>query len=146
MTDLILAVLHHILILGLITMLVMERSLLGATPVNLSRLAGLDAGYGLTALLVIVIGVCRVLYGARGWAFYEANPWFWVKVGAFAAMGLASLPPTLAFLKWRKALKADAAFQPPSPEIASARRLTGVQLILVAMVLLAAAAMARWPF
>lgn len=145
MTDLILAVLHHILILGLISMLVMERTLLGAAPVNVRRLAGLDAGYGLTALLIIVIGVCRVLYGARGWAFYEANPWFWVKVGAFAAMGLASLPPTLAFLRWRKALKADPAFQPWSPEIASARRLTGVQLILVALVLLAAAAMARWP-
>ena len=146
MTDLILAICHHILILGMITMLVMERSLLGATPVNLSRLAGLDAGYGLTALLIIAVGVCRVLYGARGWAFYEANPWFWVKIGAFAAIGLASLPPTLAFLKWRKALKADAAFQPPASEIAAARRLTGVQLMLVALVLLAAAAMARYPF
>ncbi len=146
MTDLILAVLHHILFLSLITMLVMERTLLSATPVNVRRLAGLDAGYGLTALLIIVVGVCRVLYRARGWAFYEGNPWFWVKIGAFAALGLASLPPTLAFLKWRKALKADPAFQPSSPEIASARRLTGVQLMLVALVLLAAAAMARWPF
>ena len=143
MTDLILAVLHHILILGLITMLVMERTLLGATPVNVRRLAGLDAGYGLTALLIIVIGVCRVLYGARGWTFYEGNPWFWAKIGAFAAVGLASLPPTLAFLKWRRALKADAAFEPPANEIASARRLTGVQLLLLALVLIAAAAMAR---
>lgn len=146
MTDLILAIAHHILVFGLVAMLVMERGLLGQTPIPVRRLAGLDAGYGLTAALIVAVGVCRVLFGARGWAFYESNPWFWVKVGAFAAMGLASVPPTLLFLKWRKAAKADAGFQPPASQIASARRLTGVQMLLLALVLLAAAAMARYPF
>ncbi len=146
MTDLILAITHHLLVFGMIAMLVSERALLAASPIDVRRLAGLDAGYGLTALLVIVVGVCRVLFGPRGWAFYEANPWFWVKIGAFVAVGLASIPPTVQFLKWRKAARTDAAFQPPADQIASARRLTGVQAILVALVLLAAAAMARYPF
>lgn len=146
MTDLILAALHHILVFGLIAMLVSERGLLAANPINVRRLAGLDAGYGLTALLVIAVGVCRILFGPRGWDFYQSNPWFWVKVGAFAAVGLASIPPTLRFLKWRKAMRADAGFQPPADEVASARRLTGVQAMLIVLVLLAAAAMARYPF
>lgn len=143
MTDLILAIVHHLLVFGLIAMLTMERQLLSANPVNLKRLAGLDAGYGATAGLVLAVGACRVLFGARGWAFYEGNPYFWMKLGFFALMGLASIPPTLAILKWRKALNADAAFQPTPAEARRIGTWTGVQFLFLVMVLVSAAAMAR---
>lgn len=146
MHDLALAIAHHLLFFGLIVMLVMERMLLGATPVNVGRLARIDGGYGATALLILVIGAGRILYGGKGWAFYESNPFFWAKMTAFLLVGLASLPPTLALLKWRRALRADADFQPSAPDIARIRWWTGIELVGVIGILVFAALMARWPF
>src|SRR3546814_7634150 len=77
----------------------------------LGRLAGLDAGYGVSAMLLLVVGLCRVFFGLKGWDFYLHNPWFHAKLGAFVLVGLMSILPTLRFLRWRKALRADPAFQ-----------------------------------
>ena len=146
MHDLILAIAHHLLFFGLIVMLVMERMLLGAAPINVRRLARIDGGYGATALLILVIGAGRVFYGGKGWAFYESNPFFWAKMAAFLLVGLASIVPTLAFLRWRRDLAADADFQPPAADIARIRWWTGMQLLGVIAILVCAALMARWPF
>lgn len=146
MHDLILAVAHHLLVFGLIVMLVMERMLLAARPVDVRRLARIDGGFGASALLILAIGAGRVLYGGKGWAFYESNPYFWAKMAAFVLIGLASLPPTIAFLKWRRARRADPAYQPPEPEIDRIRWWTGVELLGVMALLVFAALMARWPF
>lgn len=73
MHDLVLAILHHLLFLGLIVMLASELALLRTAEPPVKRLAGLDAGYGVTALLIVLVGVGRVL-GGKGWAFYEATP------------------------------------------------------------------------
>ena len=146
MHDLILAIAHHLLVFGLIVMLVMERMLLAARPVDVRRLARIDGGYGASALMILVIGAGRVLYGGKGWAFYEANPYFWAKIAVFVLIGLSSLPPTIAFLMWRRARRADPDFQPSEPEIDRIRWWTGVQLLGVMALLIFAALMARWPF
>lgn len=146
MTDLLLAIAHHILIFGLVTMLAVEGVLLGQAAIDVKRLGRIDAGYGLTATLVIAVGVGRVIWGGKGWAFYEANPFFWAKMATFAVIGLLSLGPTLTFLRWRRLAKADPAFQPPSVEIKRARAALRLQMALVVVVLACAAAMARYPF
>lgn len=146
MTDLILAVTHHLLVFGLIAMLAFERSLLSSNPVDVARLARLDAGYGAVAGLVLLIGGARVVWGGKGWMFYESNPFFWTKLGAFVAIGLLSIPPTLAILRWRKAMRADPGFQPNAAEVARARAFTGWQMLALIPLLASAAAMARWPF
>ena len=107
LTDLILAVLHHLVIVTLIVLLAVEFALLrpGLSSSDLRRLANVDAAYGAIAGLVIVVGICRVIWGAKGPDFYLSNPWFWAKMASFAAIGLLSIPPTLALLKWRKAMK-----------------------------------------
>ena len=138
-----LAIAHHILVFGLATMLAMELAYLrGVTP-PLARLAGLDAGYGVTSLLIVAIGVCRVLWGAKGWTAYEANPFFWAKVGTFAVMGLCSIAPTLAFLRWRKASRADPAFAPQGAEVARVALWVRIEILLLFLVVGFAAAMAR---
>ena len=144
--DLTLAVLHHILVFGLVAMLAIERTLLKAPIIQARRLAGLDGGYGLTAVLVLVVGVARVIWGGKGWAFYEANPFFWAKVGIFAVIGLISILPTIAFVKWSRATKADADWQPDAASVAAARRWVGIELLLIFPLVACAAAMARWPF
>jgi len=146
LTDLVLAILHHLAIVSLIAILAFESALLrpGITPQNLSRVTRVDAGYGVTAGLVIVIGVCRVIWGIKGAGFYLSNPWFWAKMASFAAIGLFSIPPTLALLKWRKQSRSDVAFVPPDAEIARLRGFIGAQVGLLALVVAFAAAMARY--
>jgi putative membrane protein len=146
MTDLILAILHHVAVFGLVATLAMEGVMLRAASVDVSRLAKVDARFGMTAMLVIVIGVSRVIWGGKGWAFYEANPFFWGKMACFVAIGLISIAPTLLFLRWRKAAAAEAAFAPPPHELKRARMLVGLQALLLVPLLAFAAAMARWPF
>jgi len=144
--DLTLAVLHHILVFGLVAMLAIERTLLKAPVIEARRLAGLDGGYGLTAVLVLAVGVVRVIWGGKGWAFYEANPFFWAKLAIFTVIGLISILPTIAFIKWARAMKADSNWQPDVEAVANARRWVGIELLLIFPLVACAAAMARWPF
>jgi len=55
-----------------------------------------------------------------------------------------SVWPTLRFLRWRKALAADAAFLPGEDEVARLRRIVAFELGLVAVIFACAAAMARY--
>lgn len=138
-----LAIAHHILIFGLAIMLAMELAYLRGERPPIKRLAGLDAGYGMTALLIVAVGVGRVLWGAKGWAAYEANPFFWAKVGTFAVIGLCSIAPTLAFLRWRKTLRADPTFAPDPSKVARVARWVRIELLLLFPLVAFAAAMAR---
>lgn len=146
MTDLILAILHHLAVFGLVAILAMEGVMLRAASVDVARLARLDARFGMTAMLVIVIGVSRVVWGGKGWAFYAENPFFWGKMACFVAIGLLSIGPTVMFLKWRKAAAAAGGFAPPADQLKRARMLVGLQALLLVPLLAFAAAMARWPF
>lgn len=146
MVDLILAILHHLLVFGLVAMLAIERALLRGETVDAIRLARLDAGFGVTAALVVAIGVGRVTWGGKGWAFYVENPFFWIKMASFLAIGLLSIAPTLRFLRWRKAAAGGRTFAPPADEMRQARRWLGLEALLLIPLLASAAAMARWPF
>ena len=146
MLDLILAILHHIAVFGLVATLAMEGVMLRAAAVDVGRLVKLDARFGMTAMLVLVIGVSRVIRGGKGWVFYEENPFFWGKMACFAAIGLISILPTLLFIRWRKAAAGDAGFTPPADELKRARLWVGLEALLLVPLLGFAAAMARWPF
>ena len=143
--DLTLAIAHHVLVFGLAVMMATELARLrpGLAGSDVARLARLDAGYGGTAGLIIVIGVLRVIYGVKGYAYYLHNPWFWGKMATFAVIGLLSIPPTIAFLRWRKAQALEAGFAPPDSEIARLRRFLVYQMALLVLVVALAATMAR---
>ena len=146
LTDLSLAALHHLLVFGLVSMLVAQSVLLRGRidgPV-LAKLGGIDRGYGITALLLLVVGLMRVFHGIKGEDFYLHNPWFHAKFGAFVLVGLLSIWPTLGFLRWRKALKADPAFLPTTAEACRLHRIIRFELALVAVIFVLAAAMARY--
>ncbi len=146
LTDLLLASLHHLLFFALIAMLVAEAMLLrgpldGAT---LRRLARLDSGYGMSAGLLLAVGLLRVFHGVKGHDFYLHNPWFHAKLGCFVLAALLSIVPTIRFLRWRKALATDPAFVPAAGEVAAMLRIVRFELLLVAAILVFAAMMARY--
>ncbi|MEZ0469783.1 DUF2214 family protein [Luteimonas salinilitoris] len=144
--DLFLAAAHHLLIFGLVAMLVLESAILrGAIDAAaVRRLAGIDAGYGMSAVLLLIVGGLRLLYGIKGWQYYLHNPWFHAKFGAFLLVAALSVVPTLRFLRWRKALRADPGFLPAAAELARMRGFVRLQLALIAAIFVLAAAMARY--
>lgn len=146
LTDLLLASLHHLLLFGLVSMLVTQSVLL-SRPIDaaaLKRLGGVDRGYGITAVLLLAVGFARVFHGIKGYDFYLHNPWFHAKLTAFVLVAVLSIWPTLRFLRWRKALKADPAFVPAAAEVAGLSRIVRFELMLIAAIFVFAAAMARY--
>jgi len=146
LTDLLLAAAHHLLFFGLISMLVTQSVLL-SRPIDaagLRRLSGVDRGYGMVAVLLLIVGFSRVFHGIKGYDFYLHNPWFHAKVGAFLLAAALSVRPTIRLMRWRKRLKADPAFVPPETEVAGLRRIVRFELMLIAVIFVCAAAMARY--
>ena len=145
-TDLALAALHHLLVFGLVAMLVAEAVLLRGplTTDAIPRLAKLDGGYGMCAGLLLVVGLGRVFHGIKGPDFYLHNPYFHAKIGAFVLVGLLSILPTMKFLRWRKAQRANPGFLPDTAQLARLRTLLRIELVLLAAIFVLAAAMARY--
>jgi putative membrane protein len=102
-----------------------------------------DLFYGASSVLLILAGISRVLWGEKGWVYYQVQPFFWAKMATFLVIGLLSIGPTRAFMRWVKAFNADAAFTPPEAEVKRVRRLVMVEVHLVALLLLFATLMAR---
>ena len=144
--DFILASFHHLLAFGLVAMLVTQSVLLSRNidAATLRRLSGVDRGLGMVATLLLVVGLLRVFQGIKGEDFYLHNPWFHAKFGAFVLAALLSILPTIRFVRWRKAFKADPGYLPPETEVAAMRRIVRFELMLVAVILVAAAGMARY--
>jgi putative membrane protein len=103
-----------------------------------ARVASIDAGYGVLAALILIVGFSRAIFAAKGWAYYAHNAFFWAKIGTFIVIGLLSVPPTLAFLKWRRA-----GVSPTDEAVAKARRYLWMEVALFPLLPAFAAAMAR---
>lgn len=103
----------------------------------------IDLVYGLSALLVILAGVSRVVWGAKGWDYYRTEPFFWAKMATFAVIGLISIAPTRTFMRWVKQAAASADFAVPEAAARKVRRLVVIETALVALLLAFAALMAR---
>lgn len=140
MLDLALAVVHHVLIFAIFGIVCAEFMVVrpGIDPAAVARIARIDLWYGACAGAVVVIGFCRAIFAAKGWAYYSHNAFFWSKLTVFAAIGLLSVAPTLAFIRWRKS-----AITPGDAAIAAVRRYLHIELALFVLLPLFAAAMAR---
>ena len=143
--DALLAYLHYISIFTLIVFLTAEAVVLrpDTTPEIRKRRARYDAVFGFAALAVLITGLLRVFYGAKGYAFYVHNPVFHVKVGLFILVGLMSIVPTINILRWKKQGKTLPDFVPTPSEIAKTRRWVMVESHLIIFIPLAAVLMAR---
>jgi putative membrane protein len=145
LTDVLLAIAHHILIFAVLAVLVMELMLVRSdmTTAQLMRLGRLDAAYGAIATLILIVGFGRVFFGAKPWDFYIYNWVFWAKIAAFVAVGLLSISPTLRIARWRNAAVRDPAYRPPADEIATVRRFMHYEAIVFLLIPIFAALMAR---
>ena len=144
-TDLLFAIGHHVLIFALAGVIAFE---IGAAGYNLTandirRLGKVDVWYGVLAGLILIVGFARANFAAKGWAYYSHNHFFWAKIGCFAIVGLLSIQPTIAYIRWRGALKDDPGFLPNARQIRTVRRFLWGEVFFFALMPIFAAAMAR---
>lgn len=140
MLDLALAIAHHLLVFGLFGILFAEFMLVrpGMEPAAVRRVGIIDLAFGALAGLVLIVRFARAGMAAKGWAYYSHNGFFWAKVGVFLLIGLLSAPPTIAFIRWRKA-----GASPTDQQVAGVRRFLHAEVVLFALLPAFAAAMAR---
>jgi putative membrane protein len=138
--DLILAIFHHILVFALFGILFAEFFVVraGIGREAIVRIARIDLFYGLLAGLIIIVGFSRAIFAAKGWAYYQHNLFFWAKIATFVIIGLLSVPPTLAYVQWRRV---DTA--PTDADVKRVRFYLHLEVALFPLLLIFAAAMAR---
>lgn len=135
MATALVAFLHFLSLFVMFALLVLEHRLF-QLPLDLPRARSLvfvDLAYGAAAGVVLLSGIARALWFAKGLDYYLHNAAFHALVGIFVAVALLSVYPTLTFLNWRSALQAG---QVPQVGAQQARRVTLVIRIELAALLL----------
>jgi putative membrane protein len=94
-------------------------------------------------MLVLLTGFLRLGLGAKGADFY-LNSWpIYAKVGLFLAVGLMSIYPTLAYIRWRRALDHDPKWRVPEDEHRRMRKIVMAEIHLAALIPVFAVIMSR---
>ncbi len=143
--DALLAYLHFVSIFVLFAFLAVEtmmiRRPLDAATIRL--LGRVDLWYFGAAIMVLVTGFLRLVFGAKGPDFYLSAWPIYAKVGLFLLVGIISVTPTLTFIRWRRMLDHDAAWQVPETEQRATRRLVMIEVHLAALIPIFAVIMSR---
>ena len=143
--DAALAYLHFMAIFVLFAFLTVEAVLLRRDPdlATVRLLGRMDIWYFGAAAVVLLSGFLRLGLGAKGAEFYLSSWPIYVKVGLFLAIGLMSVYPTMAFIRWRRQMEHDAAWRVPPEEYRRMRKLVMIEVHLAALIPLVAVIMAR---
>ena len=144
-TTALMAFLHHLMAFTLTACLVYEFIAYrkGMSIEEARRIQRVDLVYGISAGLLLVVGLLRVFFYEKGVNFYVHSPFFWVKMTAFAIVGLLSIDPTIRYIRWNKMLQENQAPEISTDEFKRTRILLWLELAGIVVILLSAAMMAR---
>ena len=139
------AFLHHVAAFALVAALAVELVLIkGELNVQSARkLLVTDLAFGISASVLLVVGLLRVFYFEKGASYYFHSVPFIAKLSLFAVVGLLSIYPTVTFLSWRPSLKRGLAPSIDMAKVSAARRIVHWELSAIVVILLCAALMAR---
>ncbi len=140
-----LAFLHHLAAFSLVAALAVEFILIrGELNLGTARkLRLVDMVFGVSAGVVLVIGLLRVFYFEKGASYYLHSAPFIAKLSLFVIVGLLSIYPTVEFLSWSKSLKQGRMPALTERKIASIRSVIHWELAAVVVIILCAALMAK---
>ena len=140
-----LATLHHLAVFTLVAMLAVEVATFRPpfSALQARRLQRIDLMFGVSATLLLIVGLVRVTWFEKGSGYYWHDVFFMIKFGAFLIAAVISIYPTIVILSWTRALKAGQV-----PEISAActrrvRRCLMLELTAILIILPCAALMAR---
>jgi putative membrane protein len=105
----------------------------------------LDIIFGASATLVLITGVAR-MYLEKGVSYYLHHGAFHILLGLFIIIGLLSIYPTMAFLKWGSDTRAGHAPDVPAAQLKRLQMILRAEMALLVVAPLFAAWMAHGPF
>jgi len=145
MNSAIMAFLHHLAAFTLVGTLIYEHTAFrkDITFAEARRLQRMDLVYGISAGVVLIIGLLRVFYFEKGAPFYAQNLFFWTKMAGFALVALLSIYPTIRFLSWNKFFAKNQVPEISDQDAARIKLILRLELVAIAVILLSAALMAR---
>lgn len=139
-----LASLHHIAAFTLVACVVFElRTFRQTLSAHEARgIQRIDLWYGVSAVVLLIAGILRVIYGGKGYQFYLGNTLFWVKMVLVVVISIVSIYPTIRYIRWGSIGDGDT-LTLPDEEFTRIRSLLRLQVIGILLILLVAPAMAR---
>lgn len=145
MTTASMAFLHHLMAFTLTACLVYEFIAFrrGLTIAEARRIQRVDLAYGISAGLLVAVGLLRVFLFEKGVNFYIHSPFFWVKMTAFALVGLLSIDPTIRYIRWNNTIRKNNAPEISENEYKRTRLLLWLEVTGIVIILFAASMMAR---
>lgn len=143
--DAFLAYLHFSAIFVLFGYLITEFMLVKRTldAQTIRSLGRIDIFYFGASMAVLATGLLRLSFGAKGADYYLSWWPIYAKLGTFILIALVSVTPTLTFIRWRRMLDHDPAWQVPPAEQRRMRRFIMMELHLGALVPAFAVIMSR---
>ena len=145
MSSAFMAFFHHLAAFTLTAAIVYEHTTFrkGLSLIDARRIQRMDIVYGVSAAIVLIVGVLRVFFFEKGAAYYAQNWFFWTKMIGFALAGGLSIYPTIRFVSWNKFFAKGLAPEISDEEAARIKLILRLELVAVAVMLLSAAMMAR---
>lgn len=145
MTSAIMAFLHHLAAFTLTAAIIYEHTTFrkDLSLTDARRIQRMDIVYGVSAAVVLVVGLLRVFYFEKGAPFYAQNWFFWTKMAGFALVALLSIYPTIRFVAWNKFFARNQAPEISEAEAARIKLILRLEMVAVALILFSAAMMAR---
>ncbi len=141
MAEILVRYFHFISIFTMISAVVAEHLLLKKqlTRKEIKRLSIIDGIYGISAILVVAMGLTLWFGVGKPAEVYSKNWIFHLKVGLFILMALLSIYPTVFFLKNRKGASPEEVVTLPD----SIKWMIRLELLLVIVIPLCATLMAK---
>jgi putative membrane protein len=139
------AFLHHVAAFVLFAALVVEFILMRdvLTVGSARKLVSADRIYGISAGILLVVGLARVFHFEKGATYYFHTWTFIAKLSLFIIVGLISIIPTREFLSWRRSVRAGEVPQVAPERMRSLRTIIHVELAGIVLIILMAALMAK---
>jgi len=139
------AFLHHVAAFTVVSALAVEFVLVrqDLALASARRLPVIDAVLGISAGLLLIVGLSRVFLFEKGSLYYLSSYAFLVKFAVFVVIALLSIVPTVEFLSWRKALRAGEVPVVDAKKMKLVRAMIHSELAGVVIILLCAAIMAH---
>ena len=139
------AFLHHLAAFTLVAALAVEFVLLRGelTATRARQILSADRIYGVSAGLILVIGLARVFHFEKGAAYYFHSIPFIAKLSLFVIVGLLSIYPTVQFLSWRTDVRQGRTPAATDEKVRRIRTIIHLQLAAIVLLILCAALMAK---
>jgi len=142
------AFLHHLAAFTVVATIAIEFVLLRRelTLWSARTLQVVDLVLGVSATILLLVGLSRVFWFEKGAAYYFHNHAFLTKFALFVIVALLSLIPTFEFLSWRKVVRAGQVPTIAAHKLKRVRMIVHIELAAIVAILLCAAIMAKGGF